>query len=301
MSARQKFMFDNDFSLAAIKPVKKTDPDPAPPPVEEEEEEIPPPPTFSEEDIADARKEGYIEGRNAALEDAQSALENRLSAALEAVAAKFDAVFETQRHANEETLGDAIAVACVLVRKLFPTYIKAHGLAEIEALANETVMHVFEEPRIVLHVHEDIKPALENHLIKFAAEKGFEGRIIVVGDPAMAYGDCRIEWEHGGLSRDLSALWGEIEAIVERNMNTPLPIFDDSAPAAQPPEAEDMGKGGRENRASDDTVASSNGGAFQTTEEAADGERRDTVSDNEEKAPRTTPDSAPARGEDNGR
>ncbi|TCS63465.1 FliH/SctL family protein [Varunaivibrio sulfuroxidans] len=312
MSARQKFMFDNDFSLVAVKPVKNVEPDsnPAPAPMEEEEEEIPPPPTFSEEDIANAREEGYVEGRNAALEDAQSALQNRLSAALEAVAAKFDSVFEIQKRANEETLGDAVAVACVLVRKLFPAYIKAHGLTEIEALAHETVMHVFEEPRIVLHVHEDVKSELENHLVKFAAEKGFEGRIIVAGAPAMAYGDCRIEWEHGGLSRDLSLLWKEIETIVERNMNHPLPVFDDVTNTAKASEDEDQGESEGENRIGGNASAPPNDGTFEPTKEADDDERNETNAHGgahgdamagDATAPLTPPDSAPAQGEDNGR
>ena len=32
--------------------------------------------------------------------------------------------------------------------------------------------------------------------------RGFEGRLVVIAEPDVAIGDCRIEWADGGLARD---------------------------------------------------------------------------------------------------
>jgi flagellar assembly protein FliH len=40
---------------------------------------------------------------------------------------------------------------------------------------------------------------------------GFSGRLVVMGDPEIALGDCRLEWVDGGLVRDRAATAAEID------------------------------------------------------------------------------------------
>jgi len=35
--------------------------------------------------------------------------------------------------------------------------------------------------------------------------KSFEGRLVVLAEPDIAVGDCRIEWADGGINRDSAA------------------------------------------------------------------------------------------------
>jgi hypothetical protein len=37
-------------------------------------------------------------------------------------------------------------------------------------------------------------------------EKGFEGRLVILGEPEIVRGDCHIEWADGGILRDRKAL-----------------------------------------------------------------------------------------------
>ena len=45
---------------------------------------------------------------------------------------------------------------------------------------------------------------------------GFEGRLVVLAEPGMALGDCRIEWADGGLARDRAATEAAIGEAVGR-------------------------------------------------------------------------------------
>ena len=40
---------------------------------------------------------------------------------------------------------------------------------------------------------------------------GFGGRLVVMGDPEIAPGDCRLEWVDGGVVRDRAAIAAEID------------------------------------------------------------------------------------------
>jgi flagellar assembly protein FliH len=37
---------------------------------------------------------------------------------------------------------------------------------------------------------------------RMARERGFDGRIVTVGEPEIAFGDVRLEWADGGVVRD---------------------------------------------------------------------------------------------------
>jgi hypothetical protein len=50
-----------------------------------------------------------------------------------------------------------------------------------------------------------------------------------MGDPAVAEGDCRIEWSGGGIIRDQTALWREIDTLMAESVGSVAP------PPASPP------------------------------------------------------------------
>ena len=44
--------------------------------------------------------------------------------------------------------------------------------------------------------------------------RSFEGRLVVLAEPDIALGDCRIEWADGGINRDSAAADAAIGAAV---------------------------------------------------------------------------------------
>jgi flagellar assembly protein FliH len=68
----------------------------------------------------------------------------------------------------------------------------------------------------VIHIGAEIYEAAKAKLDEIANARGFEGRLVVMADPAMAAGDCRIEWSDGGVIRDRAATLATIDDLVDR-------------------------------------------------------------------------------------
>jgi flagellar assembly protein FliH len=71
-------------------------------------------------------------------------------------------------------------------------------------------------PHVVVRVSEALYAVTRDKLDEIARSRGFEGRLVVLADPAIAPGDCRIEWADGGINRDYAATEAAIAEAVAR-------------------------------------------------------------------------------------
>ncbi len=67
-----------------------------------------------------------------------------------------------------------------------------------------------------MRIAETIYEAAHARLDEIARLHGFDGRLVVLAEPGMALGDCRIEWADGGLARDRAATEAAIGEAVGR-------------------------------------------------------------------------------------
>ena len=107
-------------------------------------------------------------------------------------------------------------VAVAVATKLAPELIAREPFAEISALATESFSHLVKTPHVVVHIGAEIYETAKAKLEEIASARGFEGRLVVLSDPAMAPGDCRIEWADGGVARDRAATLAVIDDVVGR-------------------------------------------------------------------------------------
>ena len=54
-------------------------------------------------------------------------------------------------------------------------------------------------PHVVVRIAEPVFEIAHTRLEEIAQLHGFEGRLVMLAEPGMALGDCRIEWADGGL------------------------------------------------------------------------------------------------------
>ena len=59
-------------------------------------------------------------------------------------------------------------------------------------------------------------PRRAKSLTTLPARTAYEGRLVVLGEPSVGVGDCRIEWADGGINRDAGAADGAIGEAVAR-------------------------------------------------------------------------------------
>jgi flagellar assembly protein FliH len=93
---------------------------------------------------------------------------------------------------------------------LAPELIAREPFAEIAALATDCFRHLIAAPHIVVRVNENLYTSAREQLDRLASQSGFAGRLVILSEPDIAEGDCRIEWADGGVVRTRA----EIEAAI---------------------------------------------------------------------------------------
>ncbi|HZT87300.1 MAG TPA: FliH/SctL family protein [Stellaceae bacterium] len=168
--------------------------------------------------IAEAREEGLREGYARGLQETADSAAAREAAALEDLAGALDRLLtqaEADALARER---DAVRLALTAARRIVPVLARTTGFAEIEAVVADSLRRAMDEPRLVLRVSEDWFDAARQRVEPLAREAGFAGRVIVLSDPDLAAGDCRVEWADGGAERNAARLWRDIESAVAQTL-----------------------------------------------------------------------------------
>ena len=111
---------------------------------------------------------------------------------------------------------EVVEVAVAVARKLAPELIAREPFAEIAALVRECFTHLVAAPHVVVRVNDALHAQARERLDEIARGRGFEGRLVVLGETEIAPGDCRIEWADGGVIRDRSAVASAIDDLVSR-------------------------------------------------------------------------------------
>ncbi len=162
--------------------------------------------------LARAEAEGYRKGVAAA----QAELEGRATAACERIAQGVATMAQGLGAIEARLEAESVEVAVAVARKLAPDLIAAEPVGEIAALAASCFHQLIAAPHVVVRIAETIYETAHTRLEQIAQLHGFAGRLVVLAEPGMALGDCRIEWADGGLSRDRAATEAAIDEAVGR-------------------------------------------------------------------------------------
>jgi len=184
MAAPAKFLFDVDFAAGSQREPTITLSDHAAKLAEAE---------------ASARQRGYVEGQH----DAEVENGRRIASTLERIATGIDHAAGALKAIEARLECEAVEVA--VARKLAPRLIEREPFAEISALAGGCFRELVAAPHIAVRVNEGLYAAAREKIDDIARAHGFAGRLVVLGEPNIAAGDCRIEWADGGVNRDAGA------------------------------------------------------------------------------------------------
>jgi flagellar assembly protein FliH len=195
MTTAAKYLFDEDFSTGAKPTITLVE---------------------AERRRADAESIAYRHGFTAGQTQMQNDIAQRTAAALGVIADAMDRLNKNLADIETRLETEAVHVAVAVAGKLAPELIAREPLAEISALATESFSQLVKAPHVVIHIGAEIYEAAKAKLDEIANARGFEGRLVVMADPAMAAGDCRIEWSDGGVIRDRAATLATIDDLVDR-------------------------------------------------------------------------------------
>jgi len=196
MAAPAKFLFDMDFSDKA--------------------RERPSTPSEIVQKIGSAEARAYRDGYEAAQREARAESERRTVLALEeigiaikGIAARFSGI-----EGRMET--EAVDVAVAVARKLCSALIAAEPLGEVTGLVGDCFSQLVSTPHLVIRINDALYEAARDQIEWLAKQSGFEGRLVILAEPEIETGDCKIEWADGGVVLERSAIESRIEELVER-------------------------------------------------------------------------------------
>jgi len=213
------FMFDVDFDVDPKAEARKRKAEEEARRREEAEAEAPPPPpTFSEEELTAAVEEARAAGEEAGRAEAYASIEQMTGMTLESIQQQMTHMAESHQKALREMQEGAIRLAVAIARRLVPDLARREGLAEIEAVARETLTLVRDESRVLITVADTMIETVEPAITQVARQVGFDGTVRVIGDTSLTEGDCRIEWSGGGSERITGKIWQEIDAVLKRHL-----------------------------------------------------------------------------------
>ena len=198
MAAPAKFLFDMDFSAP------------------DRMRERPATPAEIAQKVAAAEARAYRDGYDAAQREAKAESDRRSAAALEEIGVNIKSI--ALRFSGIETRmeTEAVDVAVAVARKLCSTLIAAEPLSEIIGLVKDCFSHLVATPHLVVRINESLYDAAHERIERLAKQSGFEGRLVILAEPEIATGDCKIEWADGGVVLEREAIEAKINELVGR-------------------------------------------------------------------------------------
>lgn len=210
---------DEHYELGRKKKKKKDDTPPPPPAIYTEEQAS----QMVAEAEAKAHEQGFSEGHRQGFEQAHqeimASLEKAVGDVESEIAVKLDHIDEQQKRANAKINEDAIHVALGVIRKLAPAWSKQYQLTEIEDIVRQCLANLFDAPKVMIKVNPDLEKEVASAAERIAVSRGFSGKVVVVGEPDVAVGDCQVSWGDGTAVRDSGRVWSDINAIIDNALS----------------------------------------------------------------------------------
>jgi flagellar assembly protein FliH len=201
MGAPAKFLFDMDFSAP------------------EKGRERAATPSEIAQQIASAEARAYRDGFDAAMLEAKAESDRRAALALEEIGIALRGIATRFSGIETRMETEAVDVAVAVARKLC-IELMAGPLTEIMALVRDCFSHLVSTPHLVVRINEQLYDAARERIERLAKQSGFEGRLVILAEPEIDSGDCRIEWADGGVVLERTAIEAKINELVGRYMSS---------------------------------------------------------------------------------
>jgi flagellar assembly protein FliH len=198
MGAPAKFLFDLDFSV----------PDKA--------RERAASTAEIAEQIAAAEARGHRAGLEAGQREAKADSDRRAALALEAIGTAIRTIATGFAGIEGRMESEAVNVAVSVARKLCSELVAREPLAEVTALVSDCFRHLVSTPHLVVRINDQLYDAARERIEAIAKQSGFQGRLVILAEPDIAGGDCRIEWADGGVVLERAAIETKINELVGR-------------------------------------------------------------------------------------
>jgi flagellar assembly protein FliH len=200
MAAPAKFLFDMDFSAP------------------DKSRERPATPSEIAQKIASAEARAYRDGYDTAQREARAESDRRTALALEEIKLAIQGIAARFSGIATRMETEAVDVAVAVARKLSRELIASEPLGEITALVSDCFSQLVSTPHLVVRINDSLYEAARERIERQAKQSGFEGRLVILAEPEIETGDCKIEWADGGIALERGAIEAKVGELVGRYM-----------------------------------------------------------------------------------
>ena len=200
MASPAKFLFDMDFSAP------------------DKGRERPATALEIAQKIASAEAHAYRDGYDAGQHEAKAESDRRTALALEEIGIGIQAIKARFSGIETRMETEAVDVAVAVARKLCSELISGEPLGEITALVSDCFSHLVSTPHLVVRINDSLYELARERIERLAKQSGFAGRLVILAEPEIQSGDCKIEWADGGVVLERAAIEAKIDELVGRYM-----------------------------------------------------------------------------------
>jgi flagellar assembly protein FliH len=151
--------------------------------------------------------------------EARAEAEKRSLAMIERIATAMGALDKQIEAVEAKFETEAVEVAVAVAKKLAPDLVATEPFAEIAALAVDCFRNLVKCPHVVVRVNDTLHETAREKLDEIVRRLSPDTKLVLLAEPEIALGDCRIEWADGGIDRDTAALSAAIDEAVTRYIN----------------------------------------------------------------------------------
>jgi flagellar assembly protein FliH len=200
MTAPAKYLFDMDFGAP------------------DKTRERPATPAEIAQKIASAEARAYRDGFDAGQREAKAESDRRTALALEEIGLGIQGIATRFSGIEIRMETEAVDVAVAVARKLCSALIAGEPLGEVTGLVSDCFSQLVSTPHLVVRINDSLYEAARERIEKLAKQSGFEGRLVILAEPEIDTGDCRIEWADGGVVLERATIEAKINELVGRYM-----------------------------------------------------------------------------------
>jgi flagellar assembly protein FliH len=162
-----------------------------------------------------AYEKGRSEGEAEALKSIEEATRAETGVLLDGAKNLLGDVEQECDHIRQRAIELATMTANLLAEEL----IARMPSINLEVLFTDALEYMGDAPHIALTVNDALAESVQTSVKSIAAERGFTGKIVVLGDPETKKGDCTLQWADGGISLDFEKTKSKISRLVHRHLD----------------------------------------------------------------------------------
>ena len=180
------------------------------------EEEIAAQPEFTQDQMAQAQKAAFEEGKKVGFKESEDGITSKMLGILQRIGQDISVLFSAEDKRNKIYEEEALHLTVKLFTKAFPSYMKKYGHEELKAIIIAALSDNMTPEKISISLNKDLHEALSVFLK--TQEDILNKQISLKTDNELSDNDCRIGWPGGGVICNRDATIEKIFDILNQSL-----------------------------------------------------------------------------------